>query len=48
MVNVVHPSLFIDWCLAFLRGLDSQTQNGATTLSASDLQMLLKALATLA
>jgi hypothetical protein len=29
MVNVVHPALFADWCLTFLRGLDSQAHSGA-------------------
>ena len=44
MINVAHPALFIDWCLTFLRGLDSQTQNGPTTLASLDLTALLNTL----
>lgn len=44
MINVVHPALFIDWCLTFLRGLDTQSQNGATTLPAEELAQLLRVL----
>ena len=44
MVNVVHPALFADWCLTFLRGLDSQSANGPTTLPPLDLEALLKPL----
>lgn len=43
MVNVSHPALFIDWCLTFLRGLDSQSGNGPTTLPPLNLEALLKA-----
>jgi cytochrome c oxidase subunit 2 len=44
MVNVVHPALFLDWCLTFLRGLDSQAQNGANPLPAAEVTRLLKLL----
>lgn len=42
MLNIVHPALFVDWCLAFLRGLDSQSMNGPTTLPPIDIKAFLK------
>lgn len=44
MINVVHPSLFADWCLTFLRGLDSQSVNGPSAPAPLDLEALLRAL----
>jgi hypothetical protein len=43
MVNVAHPALFIDWCLTFLRGLDTQSQNGASSLPPFDVAALIRA-----
>jgi len=42
MVNVSHPALFLDWCLSFLRGLDSQTANGPYGLPPLNVEALLK------
>lgn len=41
MVNVVHPALFADWCLTFLRGLDTQAHGGAVGPSPAALNALL-------
>jgi hypothetical protein len=43
MVNVVHPALFVDWCLTFLRGLDSQSANGPSSLPPVDFEALVRA-----
>jgi hypothetical protein len=45
MVNVVHPALFVDWCLTFLRGLDTQSANGPSSLPPLSLEALLKSFA---
>lgn len=44
MVNVTHPALFLDWCLAFLRGIDAQAYNGGLCLSPAELSTLLTVL----
>jgi hypothetical protein len=44
MVNVVHPALFADWCLTFLRGLDTQAHSGSAAPSPEALTQLLKGL----
>jgi hypothetical protein len=44
MVNVVHPALFADWCLTFLRGLDTQAHGGAVGPAPAGLAELLSAL----
>ena len=44
MVNVVHPALFADWCLAFLRGLDTQAHGGAVGAAPERLGRLLAGL----
>ena len=44
MVNVVHPALFADWCLTFLRGLDTQAHSGSVGPTPESLARLLGAL----
>ena len=44
MVNVVHPALFADWCLTFLRGLDTQAHSGSVGPTPQALTHLLGAL----
>jgi heme/copper-type cytochrome/quinol oxidase subunit 2 len=46
MVNVTHPTLFLDWCLTFLRGLDATSRNGGSALSPESLRSLLALLDT--
>jgi heme/copper-type cytochrome/quinol oxidase subunit 2 len=44
MVNVVHPALFADWCLTFLRGLDTQAHSGSVGPAPAEVRALLSAL----